>query len=272
MSAPTQTANYKIKPCQSAHKMPLGKFLAHNPFPYPLTLGFFYREKMRAIHAIAPESFLASILETGGGQGGLTTLLYPNAQITNLDLDPTFADAPCNQKPNVEFVCGDATNLPFADGSFDAVTMFDVLEHIPDDQAAIAEAFRVLKPGGFLLVSTPDLARWRFPYYRLLKPICPPEADVMAEWGHVRRGYTLDNLKALMPVPCQDHATFINSVTVLGHDIAFSRLPNSLRRLLLWLISPITWVGYWLHQPTQPGTEIASRWQKPQRQTQEINL
>ena len=37
------------------HKRPLGSFLDSNPFECPLTLGFFYREKMRAIHRVAPD-------------------------------------------------------------------------------------------------------------------------------------------------------------------------------------------------------------------------
>ncbi|NUN66289.1 class I SAM-dependent methyltransferase [Pseudanabaena biceps] len=243
-------------------KQPLSQFLAKNPFSCPLTLGFFYREKMRAIHMIAPDLPFASILEVGGGQGGLTALLYPKSHITNLDFEPKFAQAACNQQPNVRFVCGDATQLPFPDNSFDAVTMFDVLEHIPDDRRAVAEAFRVLKPNGFLMVSTPDASTWRFPYYGFMKAICPPEAAVMAEWGHVRRGYTLANLNTLISLPCQQYATFINPLTVLCHDIAFSNLPRSLRYALCCLISPITWWSYFRHQSHSSGTETASVWQK----------
>jgi ubiquinone/menaquinone biosynthesis C-methylase UbiE len=78
-----------------------------------------------------------------------------DATITNIDLNAEYADAPCNQLPNVTFLCADATALPFEDNSFDAITMFDLLEHVPDDAKAIAEAKRVLRPGGYLLVSTP---------------------------------------------------------------------------------------------------------------------
>lgn len=258
-SAPYSTDN---QPATAVHKSPLSKFLARNPFPHPLTLGFFYREKMRAIHLIAPDHPFQTILEVGGGQGGLTALLYPKAQITNLDFEPEYAQAPCNKQPNVQFVCGDATQLPFPDASFDAVTMFDVLEHIPDDHQAVVEAFRVLKPNGVLLVSTPDVSTWRFPYYGVMKPLCPPESAVMAEWGHVRRGYTLDQLKTLINVPCQKYATFINPVTVLCHDIAFSNLPRSLRYAFCCLLSPLTWMAYFLHRPSSPGTETASVWQK----------
>ncbi len=50
---------------------------------------------------------------------------------------------------------GDATKLPFADGTFDRVVTSEVLEHIQDDVGAIAELARVLKPGGTLGVTVP---------------------------------------------------------------------------------------------------------------------
>ncbi|BCL37658.1 class I SAM-dependent methyltransferase [Nostoc sp. MS1] len=242
-------------------KLPLEEFLAGNPFPEPLTQGFFYREKMRAIHHIAPDQELPKILEVGGGQSGLTALLYPQAKITNIDFNPEYAKAPCNQQERVNFVCGDATSLPFADASFDAVTMFDLLEHVPDDQKAISEALRVLRPQGFLLISTPN-ENWRFPYYKFMQYICPNEAEVMAEWGHVRRGYTLAELQALIKLPCEKYATFINPLTVLGHDIAFSKLSHRQRRILCKILSPVTWASYYLHKPQALGTETASVWQK----------
>ena len=251
----------QVPPPVSDRKPTLSQFLARNPFPNPLTLGFFYREKMRAIYRIAPDLPFQDILEVGGGQGGLTALLYPNSQITNLDLDPKYAQVLCNQQERVRFICGDATALPFADRSFDAVTMFDVLEHIPDHQQAIVEAFRVLRPGGFLLVSTPN-ENWRFPYYSGMKTLCPAEAEVMAEWGHVRRGYTLSDLEALIGFPCQKSATFINPLTVINHDVAFSKLSYGKRRTLCALLSPITWLSYWLHRPNAKGTETAYVWEK----------
>ncbi len=52
-------------------------------------------------------------------------------------------------------VQGDALRLPFADGSFDRVIASEVLEHIPDDQAAMAELARVLRPGGSMAVTVP---------------------------------------------------------------------------------------------------------------------
>ena len=52
-------------------------------------------------------------------------------------------------------VQGDALRLPFADGTFDRVIASEVLEHIPDDEAAMAELARVLRPGGTMAVTVP---------------------------------------------------------------------------------------------------------------------
>jgi SAM-dependent methyltransferase len=242
------------------HKTPKKQFLAQNPFPNPLTTGFFYREKMRAIHRIAPDRPFTDILEVGGGQSGLTALLYPHSRVVNIDIDPTFADAAPNLRKNVEFVVGDATNLPFDDSTFDALTMFDLIEHVEDDRKAIEEARRVLRPGGVLMISTPH-TRWRYPYYGVMKAYGPPEDDLFDEWGHVRRGYTLDDLNRLVGWSPVKWATFINAVTVIGHDIAFSHIPH--RRKIVAALSPMTWLGYLLHHPHLPGTETAAAWEMP---------
>ena len=56
-------------------------------------------------------------------------------------------------------VNGDGTGLPFPDATFDRIVCSEVLEHIPDDGAALAELHRVLRPGGVLAVTVPA----RFP-------------------------------------------------------------------------------------------------------------
>lgn len=55
-------------------------------------------------------------------------------------------------------VCASAFSLPFADGTFDLVTAFDVIEHLEPEGAALGEAARVLRPGGRLLLSVPAYA------------------------------------------------------------------------------------------------------------------
>jgi methionine biosynthesis protein MetW len=55
----------------------------------------------------------------------------------------------------------DSGALPFADASFDAVVCFEVLEHIFSPQLSVREMFRVLRPGGVLIATTPNVAYWR---------------------------------------------------------------------------------------------------------------
>jgi SAM-dependent methyltransferase len=61
-------------------------------------------------------------------------------------------------------VQGNALSLPFGDGSFDRVIASEVLEHIPDDNAAMAELSRVLRPGGTMAVTVPrygpEMVNW----------------------------------------------------------------------------------------------------------------
>ena len=246
----------------TAHKTPLGAFLARNPFPGPFTDGLFFRDKMRALHRIAPEAPVGDLLEVGGGQSGLSALLYPKARIVNIDMNPDLAAAPCNRDARVRFVQGDATDLPFRDASFDLITMFDLLEHVPDDSAVVREALRVLRAGGWILVSTPNRDRWRYPYYRIFRPLCPPEEKLLAEWGHVRRGYTQDELNALFGAPAENTASFINPLLALSHDVSFSILSRRRRTVLHALLAPISVIGWMSHRPHSPGTEIAAAWRK----------
>jgi SAM-dependent methyltransferase len=80
---------------------------------------------------------------------------------------------------SAEAVVGDVLVLPYADETFDCVIASEILEHIPDDNAAIAELIRVLKVGGMLAVTVP---RW-FP-----ERVCWWLSDEYHsnEGGHVR--------------------------------------------------------------------------------------
>ncbi|HYF22041.1 MAG TPA: methyltransferase domain-containing protein [Caulobacteraceae bacterium] len=243
-------------------KAPLDRFLARNPFPNPWTDGLFYREKMRAVHRVAPDGPVRRVLEIGGGRSGLAALLYPDAEVVTVDLDPSLAgQGPSTSRP-VAFACADARRLPFEEGAFDLVTLLDVLEHVDDDAAAAREAMRVARPGGWILVSTPN-ERWRYPWFGALKRFCPDEAELMAEWGHVRRGYREAELERLFGAAPARRAGFVNPLTAVYHDLAFSRFGRRTRKALYALTAPVAAAGYLMLGPSAAGTETAAAWRRP---------
>ena len=99
-----------------------------------------------------PEDFSGKLLEVPVGTGVLTMPVYrtlPQADITCLDYSPDMmAQAKRRAPDNVRFVQGDVGKLPFEDGSFDVVLSLNGFHAFPDKEAAYAETYRVLKPGG----------------------------------------------------------------------------------------------------------------------------
>lgn len=93
-------------------------------------------------------------LDMGCGTGGTLDRLREFARPVGLDLEPLALEL-CRERGHQSLVLASATQLPFAEGTFDAAVALDVLEHIPDDAAAAAELARVLKPGGVAVVTVP---------------------------------------------------------------------------------------------------------------------
>jgi SAM-dependent methyltransferase len=84
-------------------------------------------------------------------------------EAVGVDFSETMLAFARSRSPGVEFVRGDATGLPFADGSFDAVVAAFVLLHLGAPERAAAEAARVLRPGGrvaFTVWDVPSRGRW----------------------------------------------------------------------------------------------------------------
>lgn len=113
------------------------------------------------------------VLNAGAGQGSFSRLLEArDFDVVSTDVSPVACDV-LEQRVRGSVVRADVIALPFADSSFDAVVLGEVIEHVDEDVAALSECRRVLRPGGVIALSVPAHPSWFGP------------SD---EWaGHVRR-------------------------------------------------------------------------------------
>lgn len=119
-----------------------------------------------------------NVLEVGCGRGVGTELifeLFGAQQVHAFDLDPDMIKSAKKRlkkyiPDRLNLRIGDATAIPVADNTFDAVFDFAILHHVPNWQAAIVEIKRVLKPGGkfyFEEVTQHALNRWSYKIFFL---------------------------------------------------------------------------------------------------------
>jgi ubiquinone/menaquinone biosynthesis C-methylase UbiE len=109
------------------------------------------------------------ILEVGAGTGrDSETLAALGAEAWTLDYsEESLRLMEGNLAQPVRIVCGDAFSVPLASESFDVVFHQGLLEHFTNPQDILAENYRVLKPGGYVLADVPQ----RFHYYTLAKHV-----------------------------------------------------------------------------------------------------
>jgi SAM-dependent methyltransferase len=151
-----------------------------------------------------------SVLEVGCGTGGVLAQIaaeHPDVELTGGDLLKEALDVARARVPQATLLQLDARRLPYVD-EFDVVCALDVLEHVAEDGAALAEIERSLLPGGGVLVTVPQHPRlWS-------------AAD---EYGRHRRRYTRTALHARIEEAGLETIRMTSWVTLLLPIVAASR-------------------------------------------------
>jgi SAM-dependent methyltransferase len=99
-----------------------------------------------------------TVADIGCGGGNMARAIKrarPDLKVHGIDISRYAILAAQGQPGGVSFETGDAADLPFGDAALDAAVTFDVLEHLADPAAALAEIARVLKPGALFHVAQP---------------------------------------------------------------------------------------------------------------------
>ena len=142
-----------------------------NPFDLDARLAWFDR-------AFNRYPLVGRVLDVGAGLGHFSDLASSrDVRVAPLDIAPRLV-AKLHER-HTKAVCGSAIELPFCDGTFDAVISSECIEHTPDPALAVSECLRVLKPGGRLYLTTPNFV-WRW-------------SISVAEWLRIRKFEGIEN-------------------------------------------------------------------------------
>jgi SAM-dependent methyltransferase len=112
-----------------------------------------HRSRLRVLRRLAPGGRL---LDAGCGEGHFLRRASAFYDVAGFDLSLDGVAAARRNSGATDIVRGSAQAIPFPDKAFDIVTCFDVIEHMPEPAAFFREATRVLRPGGILLITTPN--------------------------------------------------------------------------------------------------------------------
>lgn len=144
-----------------------------------LSLGRTKAWRRSVVATIAPHSGMR-ILDCAAGTGSSTApLASSGALAVASDFSLGMLEAGARRQPKLPFIAADNLALPFADNSFDLLTISFGLRNVADMKKALTEAYRVVKPGGRLVVcefSHPTNRAFRYIYFRYLMRILPPLA------------------------------------------------------------------------------------------------
>jgi SAM-dependent methyltransferase len=150
------------------------------------------QQKWNALISQISDTRDLSCLDIGADNGVISYLFRQRGgEWKSADLDPETVSA-IRSLVKTEVYQIDGGRTPFEDNAFDLVVIVDFLEHIPNDKGFIEELYRILKPGGELVINVP------YPKNSLLRKFRVSIGQTDEAHGHLRHGYTENNLKSVV--------------------------------------------------------------------------
>lgn len=184
--------------------------------------------RIRACIDMVRQELPSSMLDIGCGNGGFLHN-FPEVPLrVGLDLVER------KLSPDLQFVLHDISRaLPFDDGSFDVVFLGEVLEHVFDTEQLISECCRILKPGGALVLTTPNLCSLKNLFFWLTGRQLAYVDYKMGQLGHVRY-FSPQSIKKIL---C-DHGFTIVRLITNGFNLSdYSRIFVVVENFSVWLFS-----------------------------------
>lgn len=185
------------------------------------------RSSKRYMRDMVPRSKSMRVLDVGCGTGLNARILRDMGHtVVGTDLSPVAIER-LKEAGFEGYVCDVPAGLPFESGSFDLVYASEVIEHIGDTEGFLAELARVLKPGGMLMLSTPNSAFWPF---RILGLLGRTPTEVQHP-GHLRFFSKRSLTDAIADAGFADISTSARHIYFLLPGSVASPLAVALRRI-----------------------------------------
>lgn len=162
-----------------------------------LSFGQSHSWRRALVRAVKPQAG-ERVLDLAAGTGtSSAALAKPGVSVVAADFSEGMLATGRVRHPELEFVFADAMKLPFADGEFDAVTISFGLRNVHDYRVALAEMFRVTKPGGRIVVCEfSHVSGPLGPFYRLYLKHVLPRLSALASKNPAAYGYLAESIAA----------------------------------------------------------------------------
>lgn len=150
------------------------------------------QNKFREIGAFIGDTRGMDCLDIGADNGVVSYLLrQKGGSWKSADLDPVAVSS-IKELVGINVFQIDGRGIPFSDNEFDKIVIMDFLEHIPEDREFLNEMFRIIRPGGELIINVPHIKNTLLRKFRLAI------GQTDEKHGHLRPGYTASQLESML--------------------------------------------------------------------------